>query len=186
MSYSEYGNEETISWTRIRRLEYAEAGAASEEQMTTEPTAAAPFEFPSTIERAIDKNSSPPTDGESKPFAGMRPRSLCVVKDPPRQAMEEKQDTSTPAESADVVNPVIRSANPGRKMSWKEKLQARKAGANDSAGAEGVRILPKKQISLVPDFLGQRKEQEGEKLLDKSEWRSKVVFGMGGAKKTSR
>ena len=49
-----------------------------------------------------------------------------------------------------------------------------------------MRILPKKHISLVPDFLGQRKEQEGEKMLDKSEWRSKVVFGMGGAKNTSR
>lgn len=184
--YSEYGNEETISWTRIRRLESAEAVAASEEQTTVEATAVDPFKFPSTGDRSVDKETAPPTDGESKPFAGMRPRSLCVVKDSPRQEPEEKTDSYTPAESADVVNPVIRSATPGRKMSWKEKLQARKAGANESAGADGVRILPKKQISLVPDFLGQRKEQEGERMLDKSEWRSKVVFGMGGAKKTSR
>lgn len=186
MRYSDYGNEETISWTRIRRLESAEAVAASEEQTTVQPTAAAPFQFPSTIDRYVDKETAPPTDSECKPFAGMRPRSLCVVKDPPLQRTEEEQVSSTPPESADVVNPVIRSATPGRKMSWKEKLQARKAGANESAGADGVQILPKKQISLVPDFLGQRKEKEGEKMLDKSEWRSKVVFGMGGAKKTSR
>lgn len=186
MRYSEYGNEETISWTRIRRLESAEAVVASEEQTTVQPTAAAPFQFPSTADTSVDKETAPPTDGECKQFAGMRPRSLCVIKDPPLQQTEEKQDSSAPPESADIVNPVIRSATPGRKMSWKEKLQARKAGGNESAGADGVRILPKKQISLVPDFLGQRKEQDGEKLLDKSEWRSKVVFGMGGAKKASR
>lgn len=179
--YSEYGNEETISWKRIRRLESAEAVVAQEGQTTVEPTVAAPVETLLTIER----EAAPPTDGESQPFAGMRPRSLCV-KDSPRQGAEEKQDSSTPAENADVINPVVRSATPGRKMSWKQKLQARKAGASESAGADGVRILPKKHISLVPDFLGQRKEQEGEKMLDKSEWRSKVVFGMGGAKNTSR
>lgn len=185
--YTEYGNEETIPWVRIRRLESAEAVAVSEQTAAVKPpVAAAPFEFPPT---SGDKSeSAPPADGESKPFAGMRPRSLCV-KDAPPSEPEEKLGIPSSAESADVVNPVIRCATPGRKMSWKEKLQARKAGAaNESAGAgtDGVRILPKKQISLVPDFAGHRKKQEGEKLLDKSEWRTKVVFGMGSAKKTSR
>lgn len=131
-------------------------------------------------------------EDNSKPFAGMRPRSLCIEhEDPPKTDRKINNDAESPSAAVvDVVNPVILSTAPGRKLSWKEKLQARKAGASSgsgpSGGADGVRILPKKEISLVPDFAAQRKEEEVKRVLDKSGWRSKVIFGMGGSKRHGR
>lgn len=126
------------------------------------------------------------TDDASKPFAGMRPRSLCVDKnEPPKDQQQSDNDYTMSANgTADLVNPVILSAASGRKLSWKEKLQARRGPA--AAGVAGAKTLPKKTISLVPDFAAQRREQDGQNVLDKSELRTKVVFGMGSSKKPYR
>lgn len=137
----------------------------------------------------IDHEASQPLQ-----FAGMRPRSLNVEKGTSIEPPEKKQEAakSSIVNADDVVNPAILSASaaPGRKLSWKDKLKARKIGARSGkngppASEDGLRILPKKEISLVPDFAAQKREQQADKLLDKSEWRTKVVFGMGSSKRTS-
>lgn len=179
--YSEYGNEETVAWTRIKRLQSAEQPAplsipAVEPQMPSQEQAESP----------------PPAGDAPPPFAGMRPRALCVESyDPPKaQAACEGEEEADAAKTADVVNPVLLSAaTPGRKLSWKEKVAARKkAGAGGGAGGGGggscgVNVLPKKEISLVRDFAAQRREQAADRKMDKSEWRTRVAFGMGNAKR---
>lgn len=178
--YCEYGNEETLSWKRIRRPEATVRPSPPAAPSVPEPVMSSPDKAPMSSE------PDAMTD-VSKPFAGMRPRSLCVDKIDARKEPSVKRDvtTSQDAVAVDVVNPDILSVTSGRKLSWKEKLQARKAGASRPVGgADGVCILPKKQVSLVPDFAAQRRDQEGDNRLDKSEWRSKVVFGMGSSKRT--
>lgn len=180
--YCEYGNEETLSWKKIRR---PEATGSSPPVLHSVPKP-----FVSSPDKAPMPSEPDATAGISKPFAGMRPRSLCVDKTDAREEPLMKRDETASQSTTvvvDVVNPDILSVTPGRKLSWKEKLQARKTGASRPVdGADGVRILPKKQICLVPDFAAQRREQEGDNRLDKSEWRSKVAFGMGNSKKTDQ
>lgn len=112
-------------------------------------------------------------------FAGLRPRSVCVEKDvTPTQMEQEKEVLDQCATTAEVVNPTLLTAELGRKMTWKEKLQARKSEATMRSNNGGSN--PKKQVSLVPDF-GSRKREEGDtKRLDGSMWRSKVTFGIKG------
>lgn len=122
----------------------------------------------------------------------MRPRAMCVENyAPPKTQDSEEGDAAAAAqEAADVVNPVLLSAAPpGRKLSWKEKLAARKkaggggAGGKGEGASSGVNVLPKKEISLVQDFAAQRREQAVENKMDKSEWRTRVAFGIGSAKR---
>lgn len=181
--YCEYGNEETLSWKKIRR---PEATTRSPPPVLH----SVPKLFVSSPDEAPMPSEPDATADGSKPFAGMRPRSLCVDKTDARKEPSVKRDETASQSTTvvvDVVNPDILSVTAGRKLSWKEKLQARKTGASRPVDvADGVRILPKKQICLVPDFAAQRREQEGDNRLDKSEWRSKVAFGMGNSKKTDR
>lgn len=183
--YCEYGNEETISWKKIRRPEATARSSPPLLLVHSEPKP-----FVSSPDKAPMPREPDATADVSRPFAGMRPRSLCVDKtDAPKESSVKRDERASQdtAVSLDVVNPDILSVTPGRKLSWKEKLQARKTGASKPVdGADGVRIIPKKPICLVPDFAAQRREQEGDNRLDKSEWRSKVAFGMGNSKKPDR
>lgn len=180
--YFEYNNEETLSWTRIRLPPESPAQVPSPSIMSAALEEAVPSP---TIAQAA--NVSRESSEVSPSFAGMRPRSICVEKNEPVQRAPEAQSgVDLDALGTAVVNPVLLSSNPGRKLSWKQKLQARKTGP---AGPETANIhvgLPKKQISLVPDFAAQRREQEPARCLDNSEWRCKVVFGMGGFKGSDR
>lgn len=172
--YSAYGNAETLAWTRIRR---------TSEPGDSYPVSQAAVELETT---SSEEEVAAPADEAPPPFAGMRPRALCVEnKSPPKPKASEK-DNVAQAGVADVVNPVLRSATPGRKLSWKDKLAARKSGVSGqaaAAAAAGVHVLPKKQISLIPDFAAQRREQEVDTAMDKSEWRTRVAFGMGNPKR---
>lgn len=158
--YTEYGNEETISWTRIRRLTGADA--------------LSPLPKSAEMETTPEEETQEPANDVPPPFAGMRPRALCVEqKVPPETNLGDE-----PAKVADVVNPVLRSGTSGRKLSWKEKLAARTTPRVDLDQKQ-------KEISLVPDFAAQRMEQEVERAgMDKSEWRTKVAFGIGSSKKS--
>lgn len=135
----------------------------------------------------------PAADDAPPPFAGMRPRALCVENYEPPKAQASGRDggDDAAAQAADVVNPVLLSAAPpGRKLSWKEKLAARKkagSGGKDEGGSGvgGVNVLPKKEISLVRDFAAQRREQAEDGKMDKSEWRTRVAFGIGNAKRSA-
>lgn len=172
--YSAYGNEETLPWTKIRRTnEPSQADSCSVNQEAVEPETA-----PSKEDVAAPANEAPP------PFAGMRPRALCVEKEIPPTPQASEKDTSAQAGAADVVNAALRSAAPGRKLSWKDKLAARKSGVSGQASA-GVHVLPKKEVSLIPNFAAQRKDQEVDTAMDKSEWRTRVAFGMGKSKRRS-
>lgn len=123
-------------------------------------------------------------------FAGLRPRSLGVEHSEPQSrlpAEQSKQMLTDEAVADVVINPSLLPSNkPGRKLSWKEKLQARTVAVG--SGANSARTIAKKQISLVPDYAAaaQRRERQVDQSLDKSEWRSKVVFGMGGSKAGDR
>ncbi len=138
----------------------------------------------------------PPEEEAAPPFAGMRPRALCVESssNPPKRETQAS-GAAEAVETADVVNPVLLSAPPavnpaGRKLSWKDKLAARKkkaaggAGGGEANGGGGVHVFPKKQISLVRDFAAERREQQEQvdRKMDKSEWRTKVAFGLSGKK----
>lgn len=126
------------------------------------------------METAPAEETQEPANDVPPPFAGMRPRALCVEqKVPPETNLGDE-----PAKVADIVNPVLRSEASGRKLSWKEKVAAR--------NTKRVNLdQKKKEISLVPDFAAQRREQEVERAgMDKSEWRTKVAFGMSSSKKS--
>lgn len=123
-----------------------------------------------------------PADEAPPPFAGMRPRALCVENKSPRRPQTSEKHSVTQAGAADVVNAALRPAAPGRKLSWKDKLAARKSAVNVQTAA-GVHVLSKGQISLIPDFAAQRREQNVDTAMDKSEWRAKVAFGMGNSKR---
>lgn len=144
---------------------------------------------PSSPER---ETLQPVEEEAAPPFAGMRPRALCVESNPPKRETQAG-GADEAAETTDVVNPVLLSAAPnpaGRKLSWKDKLAARKkktaggAGGGEANGGSGVHVLPKKQVSLVRDFAAQRREQQEQvdRKMDKSEWRTKVAFGLPGKK----
>lgn len=194
--YSEYGNEETVAWTRIKKLQSVEPPAPSSPPAVEPKMAASP-------EKA---GAPPPADDDAPPpFAGMRPRAMCVENYAPPKAQasagEADDAAQAAAAAADVVNPALLSAAAaaapsGRKLSWKEKLAARKkaggaggkgeGGGNSGAGGGGVNVnvLPKKEISLVQDFAAQRRrEQAVDGKMDKSEWRTRVAFGIGSAKR---
>lgn len=183
--YSEYGNEETVAWTRLKKLKSAEPPAPSS-QPPVEP------KMPTSPEQ--QQAASPPlAEDAPPPFAGMRPRAMCVENYSPKPKAQQASegDGDGAAQAADVVNPVLLSAAPsGRKLSWKEKLAARKkaggtgkGGGGGGAGGVSVHVLPKKEVSLVQDFAAQRKEQAVDRKMDKSEWRTKVAFGIGNAKR---
>lgn len=176
--YSEYSNEETLSWTRIRRIESPPAQILLEPQ----PAAALPEEDLAADARNVSPESTEATDEVPLAFAGMRPRSLCVEREMPAKAPLGHGDDVTALDAdVDVVNPVLFSSPPGRKMSWKEKLRAKKAATSD-----GTLVHEKKQVSLVPDFAAKRRKDQQDYVLDQSELRTKVVFGMGSSKKTYR
>jgi len=192
--YSEYGNEETIAWTRLKRL--------AETPPPPPPTVTQPTVAEVRIPRPPTERETPQQAEEeieaAPPFAGMRPRALCVEsnKNPSKREAQASGAGEAVVETADVVNPVLLSATPnpaGRKLSWKDKLAARKKkAAGGGAGGEangggGVHVLPKKQVSLVRDFAAQRREQQEQvdRKMDKSEWRTKVAFGLTGKKPPS-
>lgn len=170
---------------RLKKLQSAEPPAPSS-QPPEEPKA------PQTSTQQRAESPSPAEDAPP-PFAGMRPRAMCVESYAPKpttQAGDGEGDDA--AHAADVVNPVLLSAAPsGQKLSWKEKLAARKKaggagkgeGGGGGAGGANVNVLPKKEISLVQDFAAQRREQAVDGKMDKSEWRTRVAFGIGNAKR---
>lgn len=188
--FLEYGNEETISWTRIRRVESPEPQSAPSASEVASVQAADPpsakYAAPDAGSASSGMQSIEPTDVASGYFAGLRPRSLGADHNERTHGLAELNTPTTSNEAfAHVVNPGLLSLKPGKKLSWKEKLQARKTGAAES-GIDGAPSVSKKKISLVPDYAAQRKQQDVDKSLDKSEWRSKVVFGMGGSKGSNR
>lgn len=183
--YSEYGNEETVAWTRLKKNKSVGPPSALSKPAVEQKISPEQAEAPSPAEDA----AAPP------PFAGMRPRAMCVEKyaPPKAQATSEGGEGGDTAQAADVVNPaVLLSAAPpasGRRPSWKEKLAARKKsgggakGEGGGGGVGGVNVLQKKEISLVRDFAAQRREQAVDGKMDKSEWRTRVAFGIGNAKR---
>lgn len=170
--YTDYGNEETLSWKRIRRM-------CSPDVTTAKADGALATPIPQTVPQQV-KIKPTESDKISESFAGMRPRSI-------RSEKEEKkvpeQDT-TPEQPGDVnvVNSTILSKVPGRKLSWREKLKTRKVTTHEGHESSTDVNPPLKQISLVPDFSAQKREREANNMLDKSNWRAKVVFGIGEKK----
>ncbi|CAM9666258.1 unnamed protein product [Scytosiphon promiscuus] len=169
VKYDEYGNEETVGWTRIRRLDPAAAESCPAPVNQNVPDVAEP-----------EAETSLRADDTLPPFAGMRPRQtrVDVIQGNPL-ANSGANDRKVLPEVGDVVNPTLRSATAGQKMSWKDRVAAKKAGAKEAAAAS---VRPKKQISLVRDFETQSKER-ADTAMDTSQWRAKVVFGIGGSRK---
>lgn len=171
MRYDQYGNEETIGWTRIRRLEHTSAECLS----ATEDEVELQIEDPKAEATARAEETL-------LPFAGMRPRQTrtdIIPENHPPGASPATDEKIKMPQVGDVVNPALRSVTAGRKMSWKDRVAAKKAGGQPGVVAAGERP---KQISLVPDFTAQKREP-ADTAMDTSEWRTKVVFGMGSSKK---
>lgn len=188
--YTDYGNEETISWTRIKRPQSVEASSQPPAPEVTAPPVSSVEAVPRTLERPPQHTGKEVSEVPSVAFAGLRPRSVGVEHSATQSRLPEEPIKQVPSEdtNADVINPsLLSSSGQGKKLSWKEKLQARKAGAGQSS-ADGSPPVSKKQISLVPDFAAaaQKRAQQVDTRLDKSEWRSKVVFGIKGSKAIDR
>lgn len=187
--YTDYGNEETISWTRIKRLRSVQASPQPLAPELTSPPISSVEAVPPPPERPPQHTDGEASEISSVAFAGLRPRSLGVEHSATQSRLPEEpnEQVSSQDANADVINPsLLSSSGQGKRLSWKEKLQARKAGAGSSA--DGSVSVSKKQISLVPDFAAaaQKRAQQVDTRLDKSEWRSKVVFGIGSSKASDR
>lgn len=146
--------------------------------------ATVPTPTPPTVSQSQVKSKSTEPAKISERFAGMRPRSIRSEKE--EQKMSEQNTTPEQPGDVNVVNSTILSTAPGRKLSWREKLKTRKVTANE-AHESSTDVNPlQKQISLEPDFAAQKRGRGANNMLDKSDWRAKVVFGLGDSKKKER
>lgn len=184
--YCDYGNEETLPWRRIRRATVASVKSTSPKSSqpahpvtntreATSVTASAPL----TPRGVMPRTSSPPTlPARTSPPEGST--TSCGGKSSQHLGHENVTKTldGSPTE---VINPNLLSNTSGRKLSWKEKLRAKKADAcaqpDKKESAPGANS---EKVTLVPDFQAQKREHEAKHDLDTSKWRSKVTFGIKG------